>query len=140
MKKDILLKAVEIVKSLDHATIATIDDEGFPRASTISSIKVEGLHTFWFSTGLTSGKARCLKNNNKASVCYQKDGNNVTLIGTIEILTDAYIKKELWVDWFIEHFPEGPTDPNYCILKFITEKGALWVDNVSFEFDKSELK
>ncbi len=140
MKYEILAKAAEIVKALEHCTIATIDDQGFPRASSISSIKVEGLHTMWFSTGLSSGKVRCLKKNNKVSVCYQQEGQNVTLMGIIDILTNEEIKRELWVDWFIEHFPEGPTDPNYCILKFTAQKGVLWVDRNYLEFDKQDIE
>lgn len=140
MKYEVLAKASEIVKSLDHCTIAVIDDDGFPRASSISNIKAVGLRNMWFSTGLSSGKVRCLEKNNKASVCYQQEGQNITLMGTIEILTNEEIKRELWVDWFIEHFPEGPNDPNYCILKFSSQKGVLWVDRHYFEFDKQDIE
>lgn len=139
MKETILKKASKVVGELDIATIATVDQEGFPRASTISVIKAEGLKTLWFSTGLSTGKVRCLKENNKASLCFTKDGHNITLMGTMDIVTDTDIKKALWVDWFIHHFPKGPTDPEYCILKFTSKKGVLWLDSNYFEFDRQDI-
>ena len=117
------------MKNADVATIAKIDDKGYPRASTISNIKTHELKTAWFATGLNSSKVKFFSQNNKASVCYRDGGNNITLIGTIEILTDPELKKQLWLDLFINHFPGGVSDPNYCILKFTTNEAVFWIDN-----------
>lgn len=35
-----------------------------------------------------------------------------------EVVSDTGTKKELWQDWFIHHFPKGPEDPEYILLKF----------------------
>ncbi len=67
--------------------------------------------------------------NKKASICYREGGNNITLVGTIEIVTEPELKKELWLDWFINHFPGGVTDPNYCILRFTAHRASLWIDD-----------
>lgn len=128
MSSPLMEKAAEIMKNASLATIAAVDGEGYPRASTISNIKTEGVKTAWFSSGLRSGKAKCFTQNNKASVCYCDGTNNITLIGTVEILTDPEIKKQLWLDWFIDHFPEGTTDPNYCIFKFTARQAMFWID------------
>lgn len=133
----LILKVASIIKAANNATIAIIDENGYPRASTISNIKTEGVKTVWFATGLNSGKVKCIKQNNKVGVCYTDGCNNVTLIGTIEILLEAEIKKQLWEDWFINHFPEGVTDSNYCILKFTTKNALLWVDGKYKEIDIS---
>ncbi|KUO76924.1 MAG: hypothetical protein APF77_21815 [Clostridia bacterium BRH_c25] len=122
-------KAEAIMREAETAVIALIDEDGFPRASTISSLKTEGISHAWFATGLKSGKAQCIRLNNKAGLCYCDGSNNVTLMGTVEILTEPEIKKEMWVDWFINHFPGGAADPEYCILKFSTEKMVLWIDS-----------
>ncbi|WHH60031.1 pyridoxamine 5'-phosphate oxidase family protein [Petroclostridium sp. X23] len=129
MSNELISKAEAIMKNANVATIAKIDDKGYPRASTISSIKTDGVKTVWFSTGLSSSKVKFFMINNKASVCYREGGNNITLIGTIDILSDPELKKQLWVDWFINHFPGGVTDPNYCILKFTTNNAIFWIDN-----------
>lgn len=122
-------KAESILQSASVATIARVGDDGYPSASTISSIKSDGIRTVWFATGLKSRKAQAFTLNNKASVCYREGGSNVTLVGTIEIVTEPQLKKELWLDWFINHFPGGITDPNYCLLKFTAHRACLWIDD-----------
>lgn len=139
MNEHLISKATLIIRDASIATIAVIDDDGYPRASTISNIKTDGVKTVWFATGLKSGKVKCLMRNNKASVCYHESGNNITLIGTIEISTDLELKKQLWLDWFINHFPEGVTDPNYCILKFTAKQALLWIDSQYEEVEISDI-
>lgn len=138
MKNELISRAEAIMKESETAVIALVDENGFPRASTISSLKTEGVRHAWFSTGLGSGKARCIRLSDRAGLCYCDGDNNVTLMGTIEILTEPGIKKEMWVDWFINHFPGGVTDPEYCILKFTAEKAVFWVDSKYMEVDLKE--
>jgi general stress protein 26 len=139
MSNELISKAVDIMKAAETAVIALIDENGFPRASTISCIKTEGINHAWFATGLSTGKARCIRLNNKAGLCYCDGNNNITLMGTIEILTDADIKKGMWVDWFINHFAGGVTDLEYCILKFSTKKVVFWIDSIYKELDINEI-
>ena len=40
------------------------------------------------------------------------------LRGTMEVLTDAQSKEMIWRDGDTEYYPEGVTDPDYCVLKF----------------------
>lgn len=135
MENELLPKAEAIMKTAETAVIALIDKEGFPRASTISCLKTEGISHAWFATGLNTGKARCLEGNKKAGLCFCDGSNNVTLMGTVEILTEPGIKKDMWLDWFIEHFPGGVDDSEYCILKFSTEKMVFWIDSEYKEMD-----
>lgn len=139
MDKKLVARAESIMKASENAIISLVDDEGFPRTSAISSLKTEGIKHAWFSTGLSSGKARCIQKNNKASLCYCDGSNNVTLMGKVEILTEPEIKKAMWLDWFIDHFPGGTEDPNYCILKFTTEKMVFWIDSEYVELNMSQL-
>ena len=48
-------------------------------------------------------------------------------VGTIEVLTDPVVKKEMWYGGLVNHF-NGPEDPNYCVLHFKTERYNLLVD------------
>ncbi len=127
--KTIVEMSEKIVKESNTASIAVVREDGYPIVSTISNIRVNGIKTIWFATSLNSNKVRCLLKNSKASICYTSDGNNVTLIGEVEVLRDASTRKELWVDWFIEHFPMGADDPTYCILKFNSELCIYYLDS-----------
>lgn len=134
--KTIETKALELLEKCDVVSLASIDENGFPRPVPLSKIKTEGLNTIWFATGTSSEKTEHFRKNNKAGISLFKDGDSIVETGTIEIVTDPETKKALWQDWFIEHFPQGITDPEYCILKFTGEKATLWIDN---EFIKQKL-
>lgn len=135
MSDGIITRAEAIVKAEKTAVIALIDEDGFPKASTISNIKTDGIKHAWFTTSLTSGKAKCLRIGNKAGLCYCDGDNNISLMGTIEILTEPGIKKELWEDGLGSFFPGGAEDPNYCVLKFTADKAVLWIDSIYKELD-----
>ena len=131
----LISRAASIMKASTTATIATVDENGFPSASAISSIRTSGIENAWFVTGLSAGKTKRLLKNNKCSLCYCDGDNNVTLRGTAEVLTDPDAKRDLWDDRFTRHFSEGAEDPEYCVLKFTAVKAVLYVDSQSEEFD-----
>ena len=96
----------------------------------MSKIKSEGYSVVWMATGNDSLKTKDFRLNPKAGLCYSENGNSVALTGEVEVITDAEIKKELWQEWFIAHFPLGPADPNYVLLKFKGQKATIWIDGV----------
>ena len=50
------------------------------------------------------------------------------MTGEVEVVSDTGTKKELWQDWFIHHFPKGPEDPEYILLKFRGNHATIWID------------
>ena len=48
--------------------------------------------------------------------------------GMTKVVTDEKMKQELWQDWFIDHFPGGPTDPGYVLLKFESNHATYWIE------------
>ena len=139
MNSNIYEKANQIIKTCAAAYFGVIDENGFPSVSTVSVIKPENIFETYFSTNIGSNKEKRLSKNNRASICYRADGNNITLVGEADILTDQPTKSYYWLDWFIHHYSGGETDPNYCIIKFTTKRVSLWVDNESAEFTTDEL-
>lgn len=133
MNEEIIARAGEIVASKTgggnegYCVLALIDTEGYPTTSTISASKADGINWITFCTGLGSNKTKRIKNCNRASVCFDSLDHNITLVGTIEILTDPEIKKEMWYEGLVNHF-NGLEDPNYCVLRFRTERYNLLVD------------
>jgi len=140
MNANIIAKANQIIKTCDSVYVGVIDEDGFPSVSTVMPVNTENIFVTYFATGLESNKVRRLHKNNRASVCYHSGGTNITLVGEAEILTDQETKSRCWQKkGFIEHFPGGETDPNYCIVKIITKRVSLWIDNEDAEFTIDEL-
>lgn len=130
MNEGIIARAGEIVERNtgmgSFCVLALFDLDGYPAASTITASKADGIKWLTFCTGFGTRTGRINKCN-RASVCFNSSEYNITLIGTIEVLTDPDIKKEMWYGGLANHF-SGPDDPGYCVLQFKTERYSLLVD------------
>lgn len=131
MNQEIIARAGEIVQKRvgagSYCTMALIDFDGYPTASTITPSKADGIRWISFCTGIGANKPNRIRKCNLASVCFNADDYNITLEGTIDIVTDPKVKKEMWYEGLENHF-SGPEDPNYCVLMFKTERYNLLVD------------
>ena len=121
-------KATELLQRCEVVVLASVNKEGYPRPVPMSKIATEGISTIWMSTGADSLKTIDFRKNPKAGLCFQDKGDSVALTGTVEVVTDEKMKKELWQDWFIEHCPGGPTDPGYVLLKFESNHATYWIE------------
>ena len=121
-------KAKALLQQCEVVTLTSINKEGYPRPVPLSKIKTEGLTTIWFATGNSSAKTKDFRSNPKAGICFYKEGNSVAMTGEVEVVSDTGTKKELWQDWFIHHFPKGPEDPEYILLKFRENHATIWID------------
>ena len=133
MNHETIRKATEIItaKRLD-CILALIDLDGYPTASTITVSKADGIKWITFVVNKNSNKLKRINQNNHASVCFASLGDinplyNITLVGKIEEITDPKIKEEMWWDDCKNHF-SGPNDPNYCVIKFTTERYNLFIE------------
>ncbi|MDR2932972.1 MAG: pyridoxamine 5'-phosphate oxidase family protein [Oscillospiraceae bacterium] len=137
MNQDVIKRAGEVIlQNTAHnaepgkepyCALALIDAEGFPTVSTITAAKAQGIEGLAFCTGLGSNKAKRIAGSNRASVCFNSPDYNITLVGTIEVVTDPAVKKEMWYDGMSNHF-SGPDHPDYCVLSFKTQRYNLMVD------------
>ena len=108
MNQEIVDKAGEIVEKNTgmhtYCTLALIDTDGYPTASTITASKADGINWIAFCTGLESNKANRIRKCPRASVCFNGDDYNITLVGTMEILSDPGIKEDMWYEGLANHF------------------------------------
>ena len=136
MEQEIIARAGEIINSktgyIDngmggYAALALIDEEGYPTASTLTIAKADGIKWLTFCTSLGRNAVKRIQKDNRASVCINSSEYNITLVGKMEILTDAETKQENWFPPMSGHW-SGPEDPDYCVLRFTTERYNLFVD------------
>jgi len=126
---DLIRKAEALLAECGTVTIASVNSDGFPRPVPMAKGDTQGCGTVWMATGADSVKVADFKRNPKAGLCYDKSGSSVCLRGTVEIINDDKIRKEKWQDWYINHFPGGPDDPNYVLLRFIGTDATIWIDH-----------
>jgi len=129
MKNELESKAEQLLEKCDTLSLASINEQGFPRVCVMGKAKTNGYLEIWFSTGTSSKKTSHFAKNPKASVCYYFGGDSVTLIGNVEIVNDTDAKKSLWQDGWIKHFPKGIDDPEYCVIKFSAKEATIYIDD-----------
>lgn len=126
---ELIEKAEKLIAECATVTIASVNSDGFPRPVPMAKGETEGCYIVWMATGADSVKVADFSRNPKAGLCYDKGGASVCLRGTVEIITDDAIRKEKWQDWYINHFPGGPADPNYVLLRFTGTEATIWIDH-----------
>ena len=137
MNEEIIKRAEEILAKrlkfghgcLECCVLALIDLDGYPTAATISPSKIDGIRRVTFCSGIGSNWVKRIEKCNRASVCFNSEAEqyNITLIGTIEVLTDLETKKEMWYDGMGYYF-SGPEDLGFCVLQFTTQRYSLMLN------------
>ncbi len=130
MEKTIFDLAAELLAKSEVVTLASVTEEGFPRGCAMAKIQSEGVKTVWMATAAYSKKTGHFRKNPKASVCAYSGGDSLTLVGNVSVITDEKTKREFWLDGFLKHFPKGPYDPDYCVLKFDAVEATVYINEV----------
>lgn len=132
MNEELIMKAERIIEQKigggdnSYCTLALLDNEGYPATSTISISRADGIRWLTFCTRRGSKEER-IRRCNKASVCINSPQYHISLVGRVELLTDIAIKKEMWYSGLSRSF-SGAFDPDYCVLKFTTERYKISID------------
>lgn len=121
---DIKEKAVQMVATAQVITVASIDENGYPRPVAMLKIKDED-GAVYVSTGTSSAKTAHFKANPKAGVSIVRGGDSIVYTGEMEIVEDEVVKRSLWGDWMLDHFRGGAEDPEYCVQKFTPNRQLI---------------
>lgn len=109
--------------------IGSIDKDGFPNMKAmLPPRRREGLKTFYFTTNTSSMRVSQYLENNHACIyfCDRRFFRGVMLRGTMEVLTDNASKELIWKEGDTMYYPEGVTDPDYCVLRFTASSGRYY--------------
>lgn len=124
-------KADLLIKQCPVASLTSVNEKGYPRTCVLAIAKEEGFRDIYFVSSKRSeinGKVTHFEKNPKASVCYYKDGDSVTLIGNVEFITDRKVQEEIWNETDRRFFKKGIDDPKFRLIKFHTIEAAFWIE------------
>jgi len=137
MNQEVIAKAEKLIMSKTgyigdgmegYCALALIDEDGYPSASTLTISKADGIKWLTFLSGLGSNKAKRISKCNRGSVCINSSRYSITLVGTLQVLTDPETKNEMWQE-LLGAMYSGPDDPEYCVIRFTTERYNIFFDN-----------
>ena len=136
MSQEIIKKAAGIVEQNaiqggefkgQICVLSLIDENGYPTAAVLTPSKADGIKSVTLCTMLDGNAAKRAAACKRASISFNTVEYCINLVGDIEVVTCADVKKEMWYDGLSYHC-SGPDDPNYCVLKFTTKRYKLFVD------------
>ena len=122
------------------AFIASVDGAGFPNLKAmLPPRKMEGLKTFYFSTNTSSMRVAQYRENPRACIYFYRKRflkyQGVMLIGTMEVLENEATKRAMWRAGDKIYYPDGVTDPDYCILRFTAVSGRYYCNLKTESFE-----
>lgn len=126
---------------IDHqkvAFISSIDGQGYPNTKAmLPPRKREGIKVFYFTTNTSSMRTGQYQDNPKACVyfCDRRFFRGVMLLGSMEVLKDSIYKEMIWREGDTMYYPEGVTDPDYCVLRFTATQGRFYSNFSSENFN-----
>lgn len=118
------------IKKRKTAFIASVDEQGGPVVrAMIAPRKIEG-NEIYFTTNTSSKKVEQYQKNGKACIYFYRRGivnyQGVCITGEMEVCTDQPTKDEIWRPGDKMYYKKGPTDPDYCVLKFKCKKAEYY--------------
>ena len=131
MKNEVIARAEAIIEKKQcagnegYCAVITIDENGYPMSSTVSISKADGIRWLTLGTELGSGKVSRIKKCSKVCLCFNSAEYHISLVGTVEVQTDPQAKQDAWYDELKFHF-SGADDPNFCVLRFTTERYSMF--------------
>ncbi|MCI8371931.1 MAG: pyridoxamine 5'-phosphate oxidase family protein [Lachnospiraceae bacterium] len=125
------------------AFLSSVDEEGFPNIKAMfTPRKIDG-SCLYFSTNTSSMRTQQFMQNPKACFYVYHRGRfkyeGLMLTGTVEVLQDEEIKKEIWCTGDSIYYKQGVSDPDYCVLKFTAVKGRRYRNLKSESFQIADL-
>ena len=102
-----------------------------------STIVIGTVFLFLFMISFSAIIDLQIQANPKISVyfCKVDEVRSLMLAGSAEILTDTHLKKQLWQDRWKIHWPTGPDDPDYTIIRLLPTFARGWHKDSPFEFN-----
>ena len=127
-----------LIDKQNVAFISSVDANGYPNTKAmLPPRKREGIKVFYFTTNTSSMRVSQYRKNPHACIyfCDRRFFRGAMLIGTMEVLEDSFYKEMIWQEGDTMYYPEGVTDPDYCVLRFTATEGRFYSNFSSENFE-----
>lgn len=129
--RELQQRLCELIGECSSANLITIGPEGYPRGRLMADANVAEDWTLWYATFTSSRKVQEIASQPKVTLFYERkrDQAFACVMGEAEVCTDQQTKDEYWKEDWRTFWPQGPTDPDYCIIKVRPHFAELWDAN-----------
>ena len=108
-----------------------VGTDGYPLTKAVVPAKHrESISEMYFCTNTSSKFANAVSKNPKSNVYFYSRKliwKGCMVKGKMEIVFDLAVKKKYWLNKFKNAYPEKSyTDPDFCVLRFVSESGRFY--------------
>ena len=142
--------SLELMQAVTDVYLGTVDGDGFPQVRVMGNLRNEQQckiaeelfaghdedFLVYMLTGHSSDKMQQIRANSKVSAyfCNSAEFHTLLLMGNAEEIDDPDLKKRIWQDEWKIHWPAGPEDPEFIILKLLPTRAKGLHKEGAFEF------
>lgn len=125
-------KYKELINEVNICMFLTFGNDGKHSARPMATIHIDDDGAVWFYTGKKSHKIEEMGVLKAVHLIYSHPGKDsyLDIWGNASIVEDRDKMKELWNPIIKAWFPDGPEDPNLCMVKVSPVKAFYW-DNTN---------
>lgn len=150
-EKELKQECLKLMEAAEAAYLSTIDGNGFPQVRAMLNLRNKeqfgGLtklfddhredFVIYLTTNTSSPKMDQIRANPKVSIyfCSPTEFHGFMLCGSIEIVKDQPLKKQIWRDGWEMYYPSGVDDPEYTILCLRPAFAKGWCKEGPFGFE-----
>ncbi len=119
-----------VVKDVRIAMLTTVGTDGVLRARPMATQQAAPDDVLWFHAAKDSRKVADLTENQHVELAYAAPDRDLyaTASGIAQVVNDPARARELWNPVVAAWFPDGPDDPNLCMLRVDLSEAEYWVD------------
>lgn len=128
-------RALEIANNNNVAMFGSVDSEGNPYIKAMLYVEHDGLKTFWFCSNTSSKRGVQITENPNTCLYFYEGFDGVMLKGIAEVSYDDEMRNRFWDDAMLYHYPQGPTDPDYMLVKFTATSGNFYSAKRNEDFE-----
>jgi general stress protein 26 len=120
----------DLIKEVRIAMLTTVDPDGRLHSRPMATQEVEPDDVLWFFSAKDSHKVEELTENQHVELTYASPERDlyVSASGRAQVIDDRAKMRELWNTAVQAWFPDGPDDPNLCLLRVDLEQAEYWLD------------
>ena len=114
----------EIVDSLPFPLLVTLCKDQYPQSRPMRLVDREA-NRLWFATSRASRKVAQIEADPHVTVLFVDSGrfNYAAIHGLAHVIVDPEREKSLWQDEWHDDWPDGPSDPDYVLLRIDGVRG-----------------
>jgi general stress protein 26 len=117
---------VQVLKDFDSAILITRTEDGALRGRPMALAEVEAGGDVFFASSLNNETVREIEGDPRVAVTVQGKLKFASVSGRAHVMRDRALIKKLWREGWKLWFPDGPDDPNLCLIKFDADEGEYW--------------